>query len=559
MVGFCHALLWLPVFLHAAQANTVSYPLEKVSFIGRWWSEGGAMHSSWGTVRFQVAFQGSSRLVAKLRPYRVKMYHTCRINGREIVLEHQTGDMVIATGLPTAETHTIWCGRNTEAFYGKTILEELLVDAGTQFLEPPSLDGQLRLEFIGDSITAGWVVLNSAGSYINQNQTGEDIFQTWDRHLADAWGTADWRAVARTGIGIFPYQAYGIQFHAVQNRFLCSEYSASVCCPVPWDFALWQADVVVINMGTNDYIPLNPNKPSASRFQGGYEELLTTVRAKYPGALILCLMPLAYTCDRESRYNDMYQGLTDAVRALQDEKIRLHTTGTQEAPWLNCYADYVDGTHPTREGGRKFAERLLPSLTPDVRLFFPQKCGGTGPRCTPEEKPTTVTPRQQPLGARAWRRQAQFRPVLHLPVPSAAIQTVPILGGFATQRSRVRSAPALLRTADHAVGSFARVLGVLQLRRQQCRRQSRQRLQPRRRAKAQRLLDPHLPVRSAAIRTVPIPRGFATRRSRVRSAPALLRTADHAVGSFARVAAETSSHNVVMDRGHGRKGLGLGV
>eukprot|EP00439_Symbiodinium_sp_Y106_P087132 s8_g40.t1 len=412
MVGFCHALLWLPVFLHAAQANTVSYPLEKVSFIGRWWSEGGAMHSSWGTVGFQVTFQGSSRLVAKLRPYRVKMYHTCRIDGREIVLEHQTGDMVIATGLPTAETHTIWCGRNTEAFYGKTILEELLVDAGTQFLEPPSLDGQLRLEFIGDSITAGWVVLNSAGSYINQNQTGEDIFQTWDRHLADAWGTADWRAVARTGIGIFPYQAYGIQFHAVQNRFLCSEYSASVCCPVPWDFALWQADVVVINMGTNDYIPLNPsliwhwqgthkieqqklrNKPSASRFQGGYEELLTTVRAKYPGALILCLMPLAYTCDRESRYNDMYQGLTDAVRALQDEKIRLHTTGTREAPWLNCYADYVDGTHPTREGGRKFAERLLPSLTPDVRLFFPQKCGGTGPRCTPEEKPTTVTPRQ---------------------------------------------------------------------------------------------------------------------------------------------------------------------
>ena len=39
-------------------------------------------------------------------------------------------------------------------------------------------------------------------------------------------------------------EAYGIQFHAIQNRFLCSEYSASVCCPLPWDFAVWQADVV---------------------------------------------------------------------------------------------------------------------------------------------------------------------------------------------------------------------------------------------------------------------------------------------------------------------------
>ena len=69
---------------------------------------------------------------------------------------------------------------------------------------------------------------------------------------------------------------------------------------------------------------------------------------------------------------------------------------------------------------------------------------------------------------------------------SAAIRTVPILSGFATQRSRVLSAPALLRTADPAVGSFARVVGVLHLRPQQCRRHSRRRSQPRRPAKAQR-------------------------------------------------------------------------
>ncbi|CAE6935456.1 celE [Symbiodinium natans] len=258
---------------------------------------------------------------------------------------------------------------------------------------PKGLHDQLRVEFIGDSITAGWVVLNSPGSYINQNQSGEDIFQTWDRRLADAWGTADWRAVARTGIAIFPYQAYGLQFYGIRDRFLCSEYSFSQCCRLPWDFGRWQADVVVINVGTNDYIPINPLKPEARNFQAGYEQLLAAVRAKYPGALIFCLMPLAYTCDADSRYDALYQGLTEAVRGAQDEMIQLHTTGTREAPWLNCITDYVDRIHPTVAGGRKFAERLLPVLTPDVRRFFPQKCGGSGPRC--EQDLATPSPTRQ--------------------------------------------------------------------------------------------------------------------------------------------------------------------
>ncbi|CAE7482220.1 unnamed protein product, partial [Symbiodinium pilosum] len=42
------------------EASNMSYPFDKVSFIGRWWFEDNAMHSSWGTVAFEVTFQGSS-------------------------------------------------------------------------------------------------------------------------------------------------------------------------------------------------------------------------------------------------------------------------------------------------------------------------------------------------------------------------------------------------------------------------------------------------------------------------------------------------------------------
>jgi len=388
---------------------SVAFPFDKVTFIGRWWSSGGAMQASWGTASFVLTFRGSTSLSAKLQPLTspremyFEMHHTCHIStgvelgegGQEVKLVRQAraSEMVIKTDLDASKTYTVWCGRNTEAYYGKTILEALMVDAAAEFLPPPRLEGQLRVEFIGDSITAGWKVLNGPGSSSYENEAGEDIFLTWDRRLADAWKTADWRAVARTGIAILPYEAWGIQFQAMKDRFQCSEYVVQLECPRPWDFDLWQPDVVVINMGTNDFIPNNPNKPTASFFQAKYLELLQVVRSKYPESLLLCIMPLAYTCNFEANWDNLYEGVSGAVKSFSEEdaKIRLYDTGSRQAPWLNCWQDYVDGIHPTIEGGKKFASKLLPGMTPDIRQFYPEKCPGSGPTCGSAGEPPATT------------------------------------------------------------------------------------------------------------------------------------------------------------------------
>ena len=55
----------------------------------------------------------------------------------------------------------------------------------------------------------------------------------------------------------------------------------------PWNFAP-QADLVVINLGTNDYS--TGTGPTTDQFVSTYQTFLEHIRSKYPAAYILCTM-----------------------------------------------------------------------------------------------------------------------------------------------------------------------------------------------------------------------------------------------------------------------------
>ena len=74
------------------------------------------------------------------------------------------------------------------------------------------------------------------------------------------------------------------------EQYLCSSFAAS-SCPRAWDFNLFQADVVVLNLGTNDFIF---NNPTEAEFRGAYLDLLRTVRSKYPSALVFGAFSFTY-------------------------------------------------------------------------------------------------------------------------------------------------------------------------------------------------------------------------------------------------------------------------
>ena len=165
----------------------------------------------------------------------------------------------------------------------------------------------------------------------------------------------------------------------------CREYWAGWegSCPSLWDFSSWQADVVTINLGTNDFAFGNPTQ---EEFRNGYRSFLQQVRSKYPNALIAAIEPIQHSCNGEAYplLTGIVNGMEQAVIDLNDPKIIYYETGRTSDPWLDCTLstqDFMDFTHPTVQGNEKFAARLLETMTNDVRRFFPEKCGGSGSTC----------------------------------------------------------------------------------------------------------------------------------------------------------------------------------
>jgi len=195
----------------------------------------------------------------------------------------------------------------------------------------------------------------------------EDVMSTYEFHLAQAWGTSDWRAVARAGIGAVEVDGD----LGMGDQYSCAYFHDYGPCQKPWDFSSWHADVVTVNLGTNDY-SATEIVPSKQEFVSKYSSLLSTIREKYPGATIFAIRPLQYACpgwaafdSNPEKWEVMSTSIKEIVDAM-DSEVHFIETGTKTEPWLNCEADFVDGTHPTFAGHVKFANLLLGAMAPNL-------------------------------------------------------------------------------------------------------------------------------------------------------------------------------------------------
>merc|ERR1719450_819633 len=107
----------------------------------------------------------------------------------------------------------------------------------------------------------------------------------------------------------------------MKERWPCREFTWGTCSGA-WDFNNWQADVVTINLGTNDYVFGNP---TPDHFQKEYTALISLVRSKYPNALIACLAPLAVSCfPTDQKWINAGERVKRAAESFGDEKIRFY-------------------------------------------------------------------------------------------------------------------------------------------------------------------------------------------------------------------------------------------
>jgi lysophospholipase L1-like esterase len=188
----------------------------------------------------------------------------------------------LASGLTDAE-HTVEFYRRTEASQGTTVVRGIQAqegDAGTgQMLAPPAAHSRI-VEVVGDSITCGYG--DEGVNPCSWSPDTENSYLAYGSILARDLG-AELFTVAWSGEGVY-YNYNGVRTLPMPTLY---DYSNPGDRTHPWSFVP-QANLVIINLGTNDYS--TGNDPTTDQFVTAYQALLEHIRSKYPAAYILCTM-----------------------------------------------------------------------------------------------------------------------------------------------------------------------------------------------------------------------------------------------------------------------------
>ena len=182
---------------------------------------------------------------------------------------------LLAQGLGNGE-HLLGLRRRTDGYVGLGELGGFELDIGAKAL--PVTPSSRRIEFIGDSITAGFGVDGPDRNCLFSAQT-ENYAHSYAALTAQAL-EAEQMTIAATGAGV--YRNWG---GSTENTIgVLYERTLPTRVGSRWDFASWKPDAVVVNVGTSDFTSGDPGKVP---FTTGYQALIARVRQNYPTALIV--------------------------------------------------------------------------------------------------------------------------------------------------------------------------------------------------------------------------------------------------------------------------------
>jgi lysophospholipase L1-like esterase len=215
------------------------------------------------------------------------------------------GEQTIALGTGLADgEHLVEVYRENEGNVGRTIFGGFVEGA----LLPPPAVPERSIEIVGDSISAGYGNLGSEEHpNYGADPNGGCRFSTETESATMTYGAIAGRELGAS-VSIVALSGWGaFRSNAGSTRdVLATVYgnTLGIQAEPAWEFRE-QADVVVVNLGTNDFA-MTPG-PTEAEFKGAFSALLATIRGKHPDAWIYCMIgPLLYGA-----------GLTDATTYLQ--------------------------------------------------------------------------------------------------------------------------------------------------------------------------------------------------------------------------------------------------
>ncbi len=255
-----------------------------------------------------------------------------------------TSTVKLVTGLPEGNHHLVlW--KRTEASQGEAQFLGFNFGSGKLLSQPTPL--QRKIEFIGDSITC---------AYGNEGKSKEESFTPKNENSYLSYAAITARSlnasaniIAWSGIGVtMNYGGSGGPL--IQDRYPLALPQSGV----KWDFKKYIPDAVVINIGTNDFSTITPDK---TKFITNYTNLVAQVRSNYPNAHIFCTIgPMLWGTGLESCRSYVTQ-IVNEFNSNGDSKVYF-----VEYPQQSESNGYGEDWHPSLTTHQLMADQLTEEI-----------------------------------------------------------------------------------------------------------------------------------------------------------------------------------------------------
>ena len=302
----------------------------------------------WSGSSVKINFEGES-LSAQMKDETGDNYYNIIIDNDSLFILHTDTTKryyQLASGLSKGK-HTIEIFKRTEWDRGKTSFYGFQIEGNPKLL-PKSKPYKRKMEFYGNSITAGYAVEDTSDKD-SPDSTFTNNYVSYAAITARHFD-AEYQCICRSGIGI-TVSWIPLIMPELYDRLNPTDSDSK------WDFSKYSPDIVVINLFQNDSWLVNmpdfeeyktrfgDEVPDDGYLINAYQEFLSNIRNHYPKAHIICSLGCMDAVKEGSKWPDY---IKTAATNLNDKMIYTH------------FMPYIEATaHPSIQDQETMANDLI--------------------------------------------------------------------------------------------------------------------------------------------------------------------------------------------------------